>query len=145
MTLPGGPADKRGNRYEELWTISELVNMLMGFADSIRIEDPIAQKAEFVVMKGGLREFHQAKRANQSGKWSLAALAAKDTALIQAIGSSCLAVRTVSYSRLEATLGSWASCRRPPVTPPHSPNSKACSWRRRTERPLQQTLRILGL
>ena len=26
--------------------------MLMGFADSIRIEDPIAQKAEFVVMKG---------------------------------------------------------------------------------------------
>lgn len=87
MTLPGGPADKLGNRYEKLWTISELVNMLMGFADSIRIEDPIAQKAEFVVMKGGLREFHQAKRANQSGKWSLAALAAKDTALIQAIGS----------------------------------------------------------
>ena len=35
MTLPGGPADKLGNRYEKLWTIAELVNMLMGFADSM--------------------------------------------------------------------------------------------------------------
>lgn len=87
MTLPGGPADKLGNRYEKLWTISEIVNMLMGFSDSIRIEDPATQKAEFVVTKGRLREFHQTKRVNQSGKWSLAALAQKDTALIQAIGS----------------------------------------------------------
>src|SRR4051812_25966197 len=87
MTLPGGPADKLGNRYEKLWTISEIVNMLMGFSESIRIEDPAVQKAEFVVTKSGLREFHQAKRVNQSGKWSLAALAAKETALIQAIGS----------------------------------------------------------
>ena len=87
MTLPGGPADKLGNRYEKLWTISEIVSMLMGFSDSIRIEDPAVQKAEFVVTKGGLREFHQTKRVNQSGKWSLAALAAKDTALLQAIGS----------------------------------------------------------
>jgi hypothetical protein len=87
MTLPGGPADKLGNRYEKLWTISEIVKMLMGFSDSIRIEDPAVQKAEFVVTRGGLHEFHQTKRVNQSGKWSLAALAAKDTALIQAIGS----------------------------------------------------------
>lgn len=87
MTLSGGPADKLGNRYEKLWTISEIVQMLMGFSDSIRIEDPAVQKAEFVVTKGGLREFHQTKRVNQSGKWSLAALAAKDTALIQAIWS----------------------------------------------------------
>jgi hypothetical protein len=87
MTLPGGPADKLGNRYEKLWTISEIVTMLLGFSDSIRIEDPAVQKAEFVVTKGGLREFHQTKRVNQSGKWSLAALAAKDAALIQAIGS----------------------------------------------------------
>lgn len=87
MTLPGGPADKLGNRYEKLWTISEVVEMLMGSSDSIRIEDPTVQKAEFVVTTGGLREFHQAKRGNPSGKWSLAALAAKDTGLIQAIGS----------------------------------------------------------
>src|SRR4029077_9704072 len=87
MTLPGGPADKLGNRYEKLWTISEIVQMMMGFSDSIRIEDPAVQKAEFVVTKGRRREFHQTKRANPSGKWSLAALAAKDTALIQAIGS----------------------------------------------------------
>ena len=67
MTLPGGPADKLGNGYEKLWTISEIVNMLMGFSDSIRLEDPAFQKAEFVVRKGRLREFHQTKRVNQSG------------------------------------------------------------------------------
>lgn len=87
MTLPGGPADKLGNRYEKLWTVAELVNMLMGSSDSIRIEDPAVQKAEFVITKGGRREFHQAKRGNQSGKWSLAALSAKDMGLIQAIGT----------------------------------------------------------
>jgi hypothetical protein len=86
-TLPGGPADKLGNRYEKLWAIAELLNMLMGLSDAIRIEDPSVQKAEFVVSKKGFREYHQTKRGNQSGKWSLAALAAKDVALIQAIGT----------------------------------------------------------
>jgi hypothetical protein len=60
--------------------------MLMGSSDAIRIEDPAVDKAEFVVSKGPAQEFHQAKRSNPSGKWSLAALASKDTALIQAIG-----------------------------------------------------------
>ena len=86
MTLPGGPADKLGNRYEKLWTISELLEMLMGSSDAIRIEDPAVDKAEFVVSKGRTQEFHQAKRSNPSGKWSLAGLASKDNALIQAIG-----------------------------------------------------------
>lgn len=40
MTLPGGPADKLGNRYEKWWTLSEFVRMLRGCTDAIRIEDP---------------------------------------------------------------------------------------------------------
>ena len=39
MTLPGGPADKLGNRYEKWWTLSELVRMLGGETEAIRIED----------------------------------------------------------------------------------------------------------
>lgn len=86
MTLPGGPADKLGNRYEELWTVSELVRMLRGDTESIRIEDPGVEKAEFVVMLPSHRELHQAKRDHPSGKWSLATLAASDVGLLYTIG-----------------------------------------------------------
>ena len=48
MTLPGGPADKLGNRYEKWWTVSEGVRMLHGDAEAIRIEAPGVEKAEFV-------------------------------------------------------------------------------------------------
>ena len=71
MTLPGGPADKLGNRYERWWTVSELLRMLDGDTDALRIEDPSVEKAEFVVEAGALREFHQAKRSHSSGKWTM--------------------------------------------------------------------------
>lgn len=74
MTLPGGPANKLGNRYEKWWAVSQLVRMLRGDADEIRIEDPTTEKAEFVVKVRSYRELHQVKRDNQSGKWSIAAL-----------------------------------------------------------------------
>ena len=84
MTLPGGPADKLGNRYEKWWTLSELVRLLHGDAESIRIEDPGAEKAEFVVTKGSRREWHQVKRSHPNGKWSLAAL--RNDGLLQTVG-----------------------------------------------------------
>ena len=74
MTLPGGAADKLGNRYEKWWTLSELVRMLRDGTESIRIEDPGVDKAEFVVDTGAHRELHQVKRSHPNGKWSLAAL-----------------------------------------------------------------------
>ena len=40
MTLPGGPAAKLGHRYEMWWTLSELVRMLRGETDSLRLEPP---------------------------------------------------------------------------------------------------------
>ena len=52
MTLPGGPADKLGNRYEKWWTLSEFVRLLHGDTEAIRIEDPGVEKAEFVVTTG---------------------------------------------------------------------------------------------
>ena len=75
MTLPGGPAAKLGNRYEKLWTLSELVRLLRGDTDSLRIEVPGLDGAEFVVHAGAQKEFHQVKRSHPSGKWSIATLA----------------------------------------------------------------------
>ena len=74
--LPGGPADKIGNRYETWWTVSELVRMIRGNSDAIRIEVPGVDKAEFVVKSGSCHEFHQVKRSHSNGKWSLSALRA---------------------------------------------------------------------
>jgi len=85
MTLPGGPADKIGNRYEKWWTLSEFVRMLRGDTDAIRIEDPGVEKAEFVVEVGSQRELHQAKRSHPNGKWSLAEL--QRDRLLEAIGA----------------------------------------------------------
>ena len=85
MTLPGGPADKLGNRYEMWWTLSVFVRLLQGHADAIRIEDPSVVKTEFVVTTGSRRELHQVKRSHTSGKWSLAAL--RTDGLLEAIGS----------------------------------------------------------
>jgi hypothetical protein len=84
MPLPGGPADKIGNRYERWWTVTQLIRLLSGLVDSIRIEEPGVTKAEFVVT-GKYREFHQAKRSHPSGKWSLAVLGTDDVGVLHAI------------------------------------------------------------
>lgn len=74
MPLPGGPAGKYGPRYEKWWTISQLIRIIEGQADSLRIEHPAYPKAEFVLSAGNCREFHQTKRSNPNGKWSLSEL-----------------------------------------------------------------------
>ena len=86
MTLPGGPADKLGNRYEKWWMVSECIRLLCGDTEAIRIEDPGVEKAEFVVTVGSRREFHQVKRSHPNGKWSLTALASDG--LLQAVGNA---------------------------------------------------------
>ena len=44
MTLPGGPANKLGNRYEKWWTLPELVHMLQGDTEAVRIEPPASTR-----------------------------------------------------------------------------------------------------
>ena len=84
MMLPGGAANKLGNRYEKWWTVSQFVRMLHDATDAIRIEDPEVEKAELVVSVGAQRELHQVKRSHPNGKWSLASLCADG--LLQAVG-----------------------------------------------------------
>ena len=83
MPLPGGPADKFGNRYERWWTVLQLIRIMDGEAESIRIEDPAANKTEFVLTVGGHHELHQAKRSHPNGKWSLASL--REEGLLQSM------------------------------------------------------------
>ena len=83
MPLPGGPADKFGNRYESWWTVFQLIRIIRGDADSIRIEEPTVDKAEFVVTAGDHRELHQARSSHPNGKWSLSSLRYKG--LLQSI------------------------------------------------------------
>ena len=84
MMLPGGSANKLGNRYEKWWTVSEFIRMLHGSTRAVRIEAPGVEKAEFVVTVDSRRELHQVKRSHPSGKWSLAALRADG--LLRGIG-----------------------------------------------------------
>ena len=61
------------------------VRIINGEADSIRIEDPTIDKAEFVITAGGCREFHQVKRSHLRGKWSLSELGSPKHQLLQAM------------------------------------------------------------
>ena len=85
MPLPGGPSEKFGNRYEVWWTVSQLLKIIEGQAKSIRIEEPMVDKAEFVITANDRQELHQAKLSNTAGKWSLNTLGNKNNKVLQAI------------------------------------------------------------
>lgn len=79
MPLPGGAADKFGNRYEGRWTVYCLSQMLNEKAATITLEQPgsLGEGVEFILTgNDGTVEFHQVKRQNGSqGPWSISALA----------------------------------------------------------------------
>ena len=80
MPFPGGDADKVGNRYEALWTVYCLLQILRGDAKTIHIEQIGTEwdGVEFVLQKSVIAEFHQVKRQNSNkGHWPLATLASK--------------------------------------------------------------------
>lgn len=96
MPLPGGATDKIGNRYENLWTIDRLLELIDKKADSIEIEfiglnslneqatairlEPVGEEGEgveFWLQRGDVREYHQVKRQNTKGRWTLADLESK--------------------------------------------------------------------
>ncbi len=76
MPLPGGPADKFGNRYEGRWTVACMLDVMDEQAESIRLEPPgpEGQGVEFWTTKQGIKEYHQVKRQRSIGHWTLHAL-----------------------------------------------------------------------
>ena len=77
MPLPGGPAEKFGNRYEGRWTVACLLDVLDERADSIRLEPPGPEEQgfEFWLTKQDVHEYHQVKRQHSTGRWTLPTLA----------------------------------------------------------------------
>lgn len=76
MPLPGGAAEKYGNRYEGRWTVACMLEVMDERADSIRLEPPDleGQGFEFRITRQGIQEYHQVKRQRSVGNWTLNAL-----------------------------------------------------------------------
>ena len=80
MPLSGGPSAKIGLRYELLWTVFCMTQVLDRESDSIRLE-PLGDEGngvEFSLKTPSGTEFHQVKRQKSGqGQWSLNVLASK--------------------------------------------------------------------
>lgn len=71
-SLPGGPAGKGGTNYEILWGLLGLLDVVQDRAESIRIEPPGVNGAEFFLLRQGIKEHWQTKRqVTGQGNWSL--------------------------------------------------------------------------
>lgn len=77
MPLPGGAAEKFGNRYEGRWTVACLLDVMDEKADLVRLEPPRPEEQgfEFWITKQGISEYHQVKRQHSNGHWTLNTLA----------------------------------------------------------------------
>lgn len=68
MARAGGEADKLGNRYEAVWTVDSLLDVLVGEAQAFTVE-PLSGELgiEFIKeLNNGSREYHSAKRQTTS-------------------------------------------------------------------------------
>lgn len=77
MPLPGGSADKIGNRFELWWTARCLVDLLDERVQRISIEPPgdAGEAIEFILTRNGVQEHHQVKRQTTRGSgWTIATL-----------------------------------------------------------------------
>lgn len=74
--IPGGIADKLGNRYEAKWLVLKLIEVVRGSASSVCFEGTAAAFSgfEFVLVKGITRQWHQVKISNTSGNWTISRL-----------------------------------------------------------------------
>jgi hypothetical protein len=75
MTLPGGGADKLGNRYEGIWTVLQMLEVLEARAQSIHLEPPGVEGngVEFILERETGRESHQTK-IRSGNRWTLPVL-----------------------------------------------------------------------
>ncbi|MDE2987119.1 MAG: hypothetical protein OXT70_03580 [Chloroflexota bacterium] len=77
MPRAGGEADKLGNRYESLWTVDAVLDLLGGNCIALVVE-PIGEETqgiEFTVaFRNGEREVHSIKRQQADGNWTIGRL-----------------------------------------------------------------------
>lgn len=75
-SLPGGAADKLGNRYEHWWTAFRIADLLQGDASRLRLEPPgpAGRGVEFEIVEDGEVSVEQAKDAPSGGSWTITRL-----------------------------------------------------------------------
>ena len=80
MPRPGGESDKLGNRYESLWSVHNVLDLLDGQAVSVEVEAFEESKGiEFIkTNRDGSREFHSVKRQHPGPGWTLSELTRRD-------------------------------------------------------------------
>ncbi|MBF2046554.1 MAG: hypothetical protein IGS54_04130 [Elainella sp. C42_A2020_010] len=108
MPLPGGEADKLGNRYEGRWTVFCMIDVMDEKADSIRLEKPGEDAFEFFLHKDGKLNCHQVKRQRSGrGSWTLGALQSQQVQVLsdfwESLGSqdiSCVFISTQDANEL---------------------------------------------
>ena len=108
MPLPGGASNKFGNRYEGLWTVACLLDVMDDKSDSIRLEPPgpEGQGVEFWVAKQGIREYHQVKRQHHRGNWTMSRLASEGilsnfATILQGDATRCVFVSMILAAQLK--------------------------------------------
>ena len=108
MPLTGGASNKFGNRYEGLWTVACMLDVLDEKSDSIRLEPPgpEGQGVEFWVMKQGIREYHQVKRQHHTGYWTISRLASEGilsnfATILQGDATHCVFVSMILAAQLK--------------------------------------------
>ncbi|MFM0502912.1 AAA family ATPase [Paraburkholderia caffeinilytica] len=74
--IPGGIADKLGNRYEAKWLVRKLIDVILGRATNLHFEGIGDEFAgfEFSVVVDGNTQWHQAKISTTSGNWTVGRL-----------------------------------------------------------------------
>ena len=80
MPRAGGESDKLGNRYEGLWTVHNLLDVLAGDAVALEPESYEESKGiEFIkTTRDNSQEFHSVKRQRPGAGWTLSALTSVD-------------------------------------------------------------------
>ncbi|MYD91348.1 MAG: ATP-binding protein [Caldilineaceae bacterium SB0662_bin_9] len=81
MPRPGGEADKLGNRYESLWTVDAVLDLIDCEYRDLTVEavGDEAAGVEFVrTTQEGIREYHSIKRQHARGNWTFYELARED-------------------------------------------------------------------
>ena len=81
MPRTGGEADKFGNRYEDLWTVDAVLDLIDGEYADLTVEaigDEAAGVEFFRTDHSGTREYHSIKRQHSEGNWTIGRLTPKD-------------------------------------------------------------------
>ncbi len=89
--IPGGIADKLGNRYEAKWLVRSLMDVIADKAHWLNFEgvETEYQGFEFAIARGEITEWHQTKVNAPKGNWTINAL--KKEGVLKAFANRLLA------------------------------------------------------